>query len=402
MVKPFAKALSRLGTETAYAVSEEAMQLAATGTKVYSLHIGDINLPTPKCVCDEAKKAIDDGKTGYCSASGIPILRDAIANYFTETRGVRYTKDEVSVQPGGKPIIGKFLLALMESGDEVLYPTPGYPIYESIINFYGGVAKPYTYIDNGSGFEIDLEYLQSLISSKTKVLIYNNHHNPIGCVSSEEEMKKIAELCVKNDLWVLSDEAYFQLVFPPYKPKSIVSLPGMLERTVILWTFSKEFSMTGWRLGAAVGPKDIISIISKLNTNNEACTTHFVQYAGVVALTHPDAKKFTNDLRETLLERRNLIVSLANKVPGFKAHTPNACFYLFVNVTEAMKMKNVQAVEAFRKLVLKETGVSFCTREHFGAPLANETQKYIRFAYASLEKPMIEEAFAVLSKWMAK
>jgi len=402
MDRKFAQRLDNLGTETAYAVAEEAAVAAKNGIKVLALHIGDINLPTPKCVKDECKRALDEGKTGYCPASGVLALKEAMAEYISNTRGVKYSKDEISIQPGGKPVIQKFLTCVMEPGDEVLYPTPGYPIYESQINFLGGVGKPYTFKDTDKGFHIDMDYLKSLITNKTKILIYNNYQNPIGCVSSDEEMAEIAQLCVKHDLWVLADEAYFNIVYEPLKPKSIVSFPGMVERTVILHTFSKEFSMTGWRLGAAIGPKQLISYISKLNTNSEACTTHFVQYAGMVALKHPEAHQFTKDLVNTLKERRDALVPLVNQIPGFKSHTPQATFYLFINVTEALKMKNVKTLEEFRKLALKETGVSFCTREHFGVPLPFETNKYIRFAYASLDIPQMQEACLKLKNWMSQ
>eukprot|EP01114_Cavostelium_apophysatum_P002629 TRINITY_DN1232_c0_g1_i1.p1 TRINITY_DN1232_c0_g1~~TRINITY_DN1232_c0_g1_i1.p1 ORF type:complete len:462 (+),score=121.53 TRINITY_DN1232_c0_g1_i1:134-1387(+) len=396
----FASRMDRLGTETAYAVAEEAQALAKTGAKVYSLHIGDINIPTPKVVCEAVKKAVDEGKTGYCSAQGILPLKEALATYLSESRSVRYSTDQISVQPGGKPTIAKFLMSVMEDGDEVLYPTPGYPIYESQINFVGGSPKPYIYRDNGRGFEIDLDYLRSQITDKTRVLIYNNYQNPIGCASSDEEMEEIAKIAVENDLWVLSDEAYFQLVYAPYTPKSIVSLPGMFERTLLLYTFSKEFSMTGWRLGAAAGPKDLIRLINKLNTNLEACTTHFVQYAGITALTHPEAKEFTEKLKGILQERRDLIVKMANEVPGFKAYSPHSSFYLLVNVTEAMKLKGITDVEEFRRTALQQTGVSFCTREHFGSSLAFENQKYVRFAFSSADCDTIREAFQVLRKWM--
>jgi len=325
-----------------------------------------------------------------------------LASYISRTRDIEYSADQISVQPGGKPTISKFLLSVMEDGDEVLYPTPGYPIYESQISFCGGVPKPYIYRDTGSGFEIDLDYLKKQVTSKTRVLIYNNYQNPIGCASSDEEMQAIADFCIQHDLWVLADEAYFQLVYEPFTSKSIVKLPGMFDRTLILFTFSKEFSMTGWRLGCAAGPKDLISYINKLNTNIEACTTHFVQWAGIAALTHPEAAEFTRNLRAILKERRDLIVPLANKVPGFKAYVPHASFYLLVNVTEAMRYKNINDVEEFRKIALKETGVSFCTREHFGSSLPFETEKYIRFAFSSADTKTISEAFYSLYTWMSE
>ena len=280
----YAKQISSLGTETAFAVSAQARSWAEKGHKVYPFHLGDINLKTPQNIVEATMKAIGDGKTGYCPSEGILSLREALAYDVGQRRNVVYSPENVAVQPGGKPTIGKFIAAIMNPGDEVLYPNPGYPIYESQIEYQGGLAVPYRYIQTEKGFDIDIENLKTSITDKTVALIYNNYQNPISAESSIEEMEKIADIAISNDLWVLSDEAYYEMIFEG-KSRSIVELPNMKERTVILYTFSKKFAMTGWRVGASIGPEKIINIIAKLNINAESCTTHFIQEAMVEALT---------------------------------------------------------------------------------------------------------------------
>ena len=275
--------LNNLGTETAFAVSLAAAEWGAKGNKIFPFHLGDINLPTPGNVVDAMNRAIADGKTGYCAAAGITALREALADDVSMRRGLVYGPGNVVVQPGGKPVIGKFLQVVMNPGDGVLFPTPGYPIYESQVEYFGGIAQPYRYKQTATGFAIDLDHLRSQVTPATKVLIYNDLQNPLGCQSSPDEMKALAELAIQHNLWVLSDEAYFEMRYSGTST-SIASLPGMRERTVILYTFSKKFAMTGWRLGAAIGPDELIAQIAKINTNDESCTTHFVQEAGVEAL----------------------------------------------------------------------------------------------------------------------
>ncbi|MFC1616259.1 pyridoxal phosphate-dependent aminotransferase [Patescibacteria group bacterium] len=383
-----ANRMERLGTETAYAVAASAAEFAAKGGKVYPFHLGDMNLPTPSNITNAAQEAIANGKTGYCPAAGVKDLREALAKSISEDHHVDYTWENVCIQPGGKPVIGKFLMTVMEQGDEVLYPNPGYPIYESMIDFYGGVTKPYRFKETDQGFVLDMDFLKSQITPKTRILIYNNYQNPVGTVSSEQEMEKIAKLAIEHDLYVLSDEAYWNILYD-VPQKSIITYPGMRERTMILYTFSKTYAMTGWRLGAAIGPKDIINLIAKINTNDEACTNHFVQWAGLEALTgdQTEAKKIVDILRE----RRDVLVDEVNSVPGLKAYKPDSTFYLFVNATELMNKMGFDDVEAFRLNVLEKTGVSFCTRLHFGKPFPDETEKYIRFAYSGINIDQIKE-----------
>ena len=390
--------LEQLGTETAFAVSLAAAEWGAKGNRIFPFHLGDLNIATPKNVVEAMDKAIADGKTGYCPAAGIPQLREALAADVGSRRGLSFTPANVVVQPGGKPVITKFIQAVMNPGDEVLYPNPGYPIYESQIEYFGGVAKSYRYLPSSTGFNIDIDQIKSLITPKTKAIIYNDLQNPIGAESTDAEREAIAELAIKHDLWVLSDEAYFEMRYSG-KSKSIAQLPGMLERTVILYTFSKKFAMTGWRLGAAIAPVELATMIAKLNTNDESCTTHFVQYGGVEALRGDQSSVAT--MLDTLRERRDTAVKMLNAMPGVNVHSPEATFYLFPEVTGAMKAKGIDDLAVFAEQALHATGVSFCTRRHFGRPQPGEERQYIRFAFSGISNKDITEGLELFGKWIA-
>jgi len=392
-----AKRMDLLGSETAFAVSAEAAKLAETGMKIYPFHLGDINLQTPASVISAAKEAIRSGKTGYCPAPGIPELREALAKDVGNSRGINYKIDNVSIQPGGKPSIGKYIAAMMEKGDIVLYPNPGYPIYESQIEFYGGIAHPYGYLDNSSGLELDFSAIEKGIEKGAKHIFYNNYNNPTGASSSIEEMKRLADLVIQNDMFLISDDAYFDTLFEG-TPRSIASLPGMKERTLTMYTFSKKFAMTGWRLGGAIGPSKIIEQITRLNVNMESCTTHFIQYAGVAGLNAP--KKETQDILDKLRVRRDILVKTMNGIEGVEAHSPEAGFYVFPKITNLMKRTGFEKVEKFRKAVLEDTGVSFCGRHHFGRPLENESDSYIRLAFSGISKENLAEGMNLFQKWI--
>jgi aspartate/methionine/tyrosine aminotransferase len=389
--------VARLGTETAFAVSAEATAFAAQGNKVYPFHLGDLNLKTPANVLAAGIKAMQDGKTGYCANAGVPQLRELLADDVSATRHAQYAMENVAIQPGGKPTIGKFFLALMNPGDEVLYPNPGYPIYESQIEFHGGKALPYGYIETQDNFDIDTDMLERQITPRTRLLVLNDLQNPTGAECSQAELEKIAELVLKYDLYVLCDEAYFDIRYAG-QSKSLVSLPGMAERCVILYTFSKKFVMTGWRLGAAIGPREIIDVIIKLNVNEESCSNHFVQYAAIEGLTGDQSE--TRKVLETLKARRDLTVDLLNDIEGIRCIRPNATFYLWPNVTGAMQKTGLTDYDSFRKTVLQETGVSFCTRLHFGRPLAGEDNNYIRLAYSGIDLPEIKEGLGKLKAFI--
>jgi aspartate/methionine/tyrosine aminotransferase len=389
--------LNRLGTEKAFAVSLDASTFAAKGNTIYPFHLGDLNFKTPQHIIEALEKSIKDGKTNYAPAGGIMPLKEVMAEHIGNMRGIKYAHQNVVIQPGGKPTIGKFLQVVMNEGDAVLYPNPGYPIYESQIEYFNGLALPYEYISTKNGFRINREQVQKYIEKNNpKIFIYNNYQNPLGAESDEEEMKWVAKIAIENNMWVLSDEAYFDIIYDG-TGHSIVSIPGMQERTVILYTFSKKFAMTGWRLGASIGPESVMQMIEKLNTNDEACTTHFVQYAGIAAITGD--QKPIQDMMNTLRNRRDFLVAELNSIPGVSVHLPNSTFYLFPEVTEVYNKMKVNSIEEFRKKTLEATGVSFCTREHFGKPLPTESKKFIRFAYSGIDIEKIKEGMAKLKKY---
>ena len=388
--------INRLGTETAFAVSAQARKWAAKGNKVYPFHLGDINLSTPLNIVEAANKYIVDGKNGYCPAEGILPLREVLADDVGFKRGVHFGPENVSVQPGGKPTIGKFIQAVMNPGDEVLYPNPGYPIYESQIEYHGGIAVSYRYDETDTGFAIDIEKLKTSVTDKTTALIYNNYNNPISAESSREEMEALAQIAIEYDLWVLSDDAYYEMLYDT-KPQSIVNIPGMQERSVILYTFSKKFAMTGWRIGASIGPETVIKVINQLNVNDESCTNHFHQWAMVEAVTgdQSGAEAILGELRK----RRDAALTGLNAIDCLNVAKPECTFYLFHNVTNIMKHKGFSKIGELQEGALHNSGVSFCTREHFGRPQDGETEFYIRFAYSGITVEDITEGMVKLKEY---
>ena len=392
----YAKQITNLGTETAFAVSAQAKDWASKGHKVYPFHLGDLNFKTPSNIIEATMRAIQEGKTGYCPSEGILPLREALAHDVGSRRGVIYGPDNVAIQPGGKPTIGKFIAAIMNPGDEVLYPNPGYPIYESQIEYQGGRALPYDYIKTENGFDINIQKIKDSISNKTVALIYNNYQNPISAESSKEEMEEIAKIAIENNLWVLADDAYYEIKYDG-KSRSIVEIPGMRDRTVILYTFSKKYAMTGWRVGGSIGPEKIIKIISKLNVNAESCTTHFIQDAMVEALNGDQSGP--NEILRRLKKRRDVAVSGLNAIDGIEISTPESTFYLFPKVNEILKRKAFESVENLQLGALKNANVSFCTRDHFGRPQQDEVDYYIRFAYSGISAEDIEEGLKKLKTY---
>ncbi len=381
--------IEKLGTETAFAVSAEARAFQQEGHKVYPFHLGDINLRTPDNIIEAAYRAMREGKTGYAPNAGIPELREALAEDVNRSHRTHYTYKNVAIQPGGKPVISKFIQALMDPGTEVLYPNPGYPIYESQIEFHGGVAVPYGFLQGESNYRLDLDAMEQKITKRTRLLILNDLHNPTGSEATQEELERIANIAREHDLSVLCDEAYFDIRYEGTS-RSLASLKGMEERCVLLYTFSKKYAMTGWRLGAAIGPEKVIDTISKLSLNDESCTNHFVQIAGIEALQGDQSG--SKRILSTLKERRDVAVSLLRQIPGVSCYTPRATFYLYPDVTELMQRKGFTDYESFRRDVLHKTGVSFCTRLHFGRALPGEKRKYLRLAYSGIDVGEIEEA----------
>ncbi len=388
---------SKLGTETAFAVASEAQRHAQQGARIFPFHLGDIDLRTPENIIEATHRAMMDGKTGYTSNYGITELRDALAEEINRSHRTSYSGANVAIQPGGKPVIQKFFLSLMNPMDEVLIPAPGYPIYESIVAFHGGKPVRYPYREGPGGFSLDLADLEKRITPATRFLVFNNLQNPTGAEEDERGLTALSELVLRHDLLVLCDEAYFDIRYAG-QSRSLVSLPGMEERCLILYTFSKKYAMTGWRLGAAVGPADLVDGIAKLSVNDESCSNHFVQYGGLEALTGP--QDGARAIVRTLQQRRDRCHELLSAIPGVRCHRPNATFYLFPNVTAVMQRMGLDDYEDFRKAALEATGVSFCTRMHFGTPLPEEHERYIRLSYSGIGIEGIEEGLQRLKDFV--
>ncbi|MCR4426778.1 MAG: pyridoxal phosphate-dependent aminotransferase [Firmicutes bacterium] len=383
-----AERVGRLGTESAFSVLATVNELRARGRDIITFAIGEPDFDTPENIKDRCKQALDEGYTHYSPSFGILALREAIAAYISRTRGIPADPGEVVVTPGAKPIIFHSLLACVDPGDEVIYPNPGFPIYESMINFVGARPVP-IFLDERNGFSFDVDRLRRLISPRTTFMIINSPENPTGGVLSRQDLESIAELAIEHDITVLSDEVYSRLVYDaPFE--SIASIPGMKERTIILDGFSKTYAMTGWRLGYGVMRPELASAVTRLVTNSESCTATFTQVAGVEALTGSQGR--ANEMREEFLARRNLIVSELNSIPGFRCLTPGGAFYVYPNVTEACKMLGCADSSEFQSRLLHEAGVAVLPRSAFGCRVEGETDEYVRFSYATSRENIIEGA----------
>ena len=385
---PLAKSMSRLGTETAFEVLVKAKALEAQGRDVVHLEIGEPDFNTPTNISEAAINAIREGWTHYGPAAGLPELRKAIADYVSKTRKIDVVPDEVVVTPGGKPIIFFPILALIEEGDEVIYPNPGFPIYESMINFVGGKAVPLP-IREENNFTIDVNELKSKINSKTKLIIINSPANPTGGVFTQKDIQDIADIVKNYNCYVMSDEIYSRIMYG-YDHYSISSLPGMKERTIILDGFSKTYAMTGWRAGYGVMPKELAAMVAKLMTNSNSCTNSFVQRACVEALQGSQAE--VDKMVAEFQKRRDFIVDGLNKIKGFSCKKPLGAFYVFPNIKQTgMESKKLA------DYLLNEAGVAALSGTAFG----EYGQGYLRFSYAnSIEN--IEKALEKIDKAVQK
>jgi len=385
-----AESMGRIGIESAFEVLQRARALEAQGKKIIHLEIGQPDFPTPQHVKDAAKKALDEGWTGYGPTPGFPDFRDAIAEYISRSRGIGgITGQNVVVVPGGKPIMFFTMMALLEKGDEVIYPNPGFPIYESMINYLGATPVPMPLVES-RGFSFDLDAFRQKLSPRTKLIVLNSPANPTGGMMPREDLAKMADMLRERDVMILSDEIYSRICYG-VEPASITQFPGMLEKTVILDGFSKTYSMTGWRLGYGVFPQWLSHAIERLMVNSNSCTASFTQRAGLAALQGP--QECVDAMVTEFRRRRDAIVAGLNAIPGFRCSTPAGAFYAFPNVSgTGMSSK------ALEDLLMTEAGVSCLSGTAFG----ERGDGYLRFSYAnSLEN--IEEALAriqrVSSRW---
>jgi aspartate aminotransferase len=390
-MKPIASRVSQLNGEGALAVFSRAKELEKQGRSIIHLELGEPDFHPAAPVVDAVRAAVAEGRDRYVSPRGVPALREAIAGYLKRTRHLTVSPEEVLVAPGCKMALSLTMMALIEPGDEILYPDPSFPIYPSFTRGLGGKAVPF-YLEEKNQFQPDIAEIASKITPRTKALIFNSPNNPTGTVFSEDTLKPIAALAVKHDLWVIADEIYARILFNG-EYKSIYAMPGMAERTIIIDGFSKSFAMTGWRLGYAVAPKHFIDALDLLVLNTFTCTAEFSQVAAIEALTDS-----TNAVDAMVLEyrkRRDLFVNKLNQIPGFRCMTPDGAFYAWVNIEDTGL-----PAEEVQRVMLEEAGVAGIAGAAFGPAGKN----YLRFSLVSARN-LLEEALErierVSTRWRA-
>lgn len=382
-----AERMSRLGTEGAFDVLVRAKALEARGKDVIHLEIGEPDFATAPHIVEAGASALRQGWTHYGPPAGLPQLREAVADDVAQSRGIQVDPSEVVITPGAKPVMFFTILALIEEGDEAIYPNPGFPIYESMINFAGGRAVPYGLVEDRE-FDADVDAILSQVNGRTRLLIVNSPHNPTGGVMPRASVARLARGLAGRDLFVLSDEIYHRLIFEGGHA-SLAQFPEMRKKTVILDGFSKTYAMTGWRLGYGVMPPELAKQVSLLMTNSNSCTASFTQIAGVEALKGD--QRCVEEMREEFLRRRAVIVEGMNRIPGFRCRMPQGAFYVFPNITGTGKSSRELADE-----LLNEAGVACLSGTAFG----NWGEGYLRFSFAnSVEN--IQKALERVSRWVS-
>jgi aspartate aminotransferase len=381
-----AERMSRLGTETAFEVLNKARALERQGKDVIHLEIGEPDFDTPKDIVEAGIEALKAGWTHYGPSAGLPDLRQAIADDVERSRGVKVTSDWVVVVPGGKPIIFFTILALINAGDEVIYPNPGFPIYESMVNYVGGKAVPIR-LPEEKDFSLDVEELADLITDRTKLIILNSPHNPTGGTLSKRDIQRITEIIGGRNIMVLSDEIYSRLMFDGAHHSSIMSEPDFKERTILLDGFSKTYAMTGWRMGYGVMRPDLATQIARLATNSTSCTASFTQIAGVEALRGDQVE--VDKMRAEFQKRRDVFVAGLNQIKGFSSRVPKGAFYVFPNIRKT-GWKSKKLADA----LLEDAGVACLSGTAFG----EYGEGYLRLSIAnSLEN--LKKALDRIDQW---
>jgi aspartate aminotransferase len=377
--------MSRLGTETAFEVLSKAKELERQGRSIVHLEIGEPDFATPANIVEAAVKALRDGWTHYGPSAGLPELREAIAAYVSRTRGVEVSSDEVVVVPGGKPIMFFTMMALIEDGDEVIYPNPGFPIYESMINCMGGRAVP-VQLHEDRDFALDVNELAALINDRTRLIILNSPQNPTGGILPRGEIEQIAQVIGERNIMVLSDEIYSRLQFEG-EPFSILSIPGWKDRTILLDGYSKTYAMTGWRIGYGVMRADLAAQMTRLMTNSNSCTASFTQRAVLEAMAGDQSP--VDEMRSAFERRSRLFVDGLNRIKGFRCRMPKGAFYVFPNIEETGWQSKPLA-----DALLDEAGIAALSGTAFG----KYGEGYLRFSVAN-STGNLQEALTRLEHW---
>jgi aspartate/methionine/tyrosine aminotransferase len=384
---PLAQSLHRLGTETAFEVLARAKALEAEGRRIIHLQIGEPDFDTPEHVVEAAAKALRDGHTHYCPAPGIPELREAAADYLSRTRGIAVEPRRVLVTPGAKPFLFFGVLATCDPGDEVIYPNPGFPIYESVIRWAGCTPVPLPLTED-RGFAFTAQDVADRLTERTRLIILNSPANPTGGVVPADVVDELVEVLAGHPCWILSDEVYSEMVYEG-EHASIASRPGMLDRTILLDGFSKTFAMTGWRLGYAAVPEPLVEPLTRLFINCHSCTAPASQLAGVAALTGPwDPVEAM--MREFRL-RRTLVVDGLNAIPGISCIEPAGAFYAFPDISGTGL-----AARDLQNRLLEEAGVAMLAGTAFGA----YGEGYMRVSYANSQENL-REALGIVADLLA-
>jgi aspartate/methionine/tyrosine aminotransferase len=379
-----AERMKRLGTETAFEVLARAKAMEAEGREVIHLEIGEPDFDTPRNIIDSAINALNKGFTHYGPSAGMLDVRKTFAEFITKDRGIEVGPENIVITPGAKPILFFSILALVDKGDEVIYPNPGFPIYESVINFVGAKPVPIP-LREEKEFSFDLNEMRELVNDKTKLIIINTPQNPTGGVLTAKDMQGIAEMADKHDAWILADEVYSKMVYEG-DHVSIYDFPEVKNRTILLEGHSKTYAMTGWRLGYGIMPPVLAEQIAKIQTNSNSCTASFTQIAGVEALTGPQEESLK--MMAEFKARRDLIVDGLNKIKGFKCLRPKGAFYVFPNITGTGKKS-----KELEEFLLEKAGVAGLSGTSFG----EYGEGYLRFSYANSQEN-IKKALAKIEE----
>jgi aspartate/methionine/tyrosine aminotransferase len=383
-----AERMSRLGTETAFEVLAKAKRLEAEGQDIIHLEIGEPDFDTPANIVEAGRRALTGGYTHYGPSPGLMEVRERIAEEVSRTRGISVTADNVVITPGGKPIMFFSIMALVDEGDEVIYPNPGFPIYESMIRFVGGVPVPMV-LSADRDFNVDVDEVAGQITSKTKLMIINSPNNPCGSIIGKDDLEELARLAIENDVIVLADEIYSRFLYEG-EHHSVSSFPGMRDRTIILDGFSKTYAMTGWRIGYGVMPVELVEPISRLSTNSVSCTASFTQMAALEAMNGPQDDSY--EMVAEFKKRRDIIVNGLNQISGIRCLMPKGAFYIFPNV-DGTGMTSKQFADG----LLQEAGVACLAGESFG----KYGEGCVRFSFANSTENL-QKALERIERFVAK